>query len=142
MPLQPKSNPRNQKHELPRWNSKRSTKCSYTPGYNPNLPGLTILYSWDKKYKAVESLAPADEVNELDHYVFVVRRRLGTALLSKTTSVSDCSVDKETKKQIQYVDVKSAGLRDILRKVLQDVQGICLHKEKPSVNLKPIQALK
>ncbi|KAH7378926.1 hypothetical protein BKA64DRAFT_585361, partial [Cadophora sp. MPI-SDFR-AT-0126] len=80
---------------------------------------------WDKKeykYKVVESLAPADEANELDHYVFVVRTRL----------------DKETKNQTQYVDIKSAGLRNILRNVLQDVQGICLHEEKPSVILKSI----
>lgn len=35
---------------------------------------------WDKKeyrYKVVESLVLADEVNELDHYVFVARTRLG-----------------------------------------------------------------
>ena len=102
------------------------------------MPALIVLYSWDKKeykYKVVESLAPADEVNELDHYVFVARTRLGRPLLSNTTSVSDSSVDKETKNQIQYVDIKSSGLRDILRKVLQDVQGICLHEEKPSVNI-------
>ena len=102
-------------------------------------------YSWDKKeykYKVVESLAPADEVNELDHYVFVARTRLGRPLLSNTTSVSDSSVDKETKNQIQYVDIKSSGLRDILRKVLHAVQGIYLQEEKPSVNLEPSQTLK
>jgi len=39
-----------------------------------------ISYSWDKKeykYKVVESLTPPDEVNELDHYIFVVRTRIG-----------------------------------------------------------------
>ncbi|KAH8772429.1 hypothetical protein F5882DRAFT_505893 [Hyaloscypha sp. PMI_1271] len=64
---------------------------------------------WDKKeykYKVVELLTLPDEVNELDHYIFVVRTR---------------------------IDIKSPGLRDILRKVLQDVQGICLYEEKPSV---------
>ncbi|KAH8757124.1 P-loop containing nucleoside triphosphate hydrolase protein [Hyaloscypha finlandica] len=75
---------------------------------------------WDKKeykYKVVELLTPPDKVNELDHYIFIVRTR----------------IDKETKNQIQYIDIKSPGLRDILRKVLQDAQGICLHEEKPSV---------
>ncbi|CZS92550.1 uncharacterized protein RAG0_03160 [Rhynchosporium agropyri] len=91
----------------------------------PKARGSTLEFKkvnevWDKKeykYKVVESLAPANGVNELDHYVFIARTRL----------------EKETKNQIQYVDIKSAGLRDILREVLQDVQGICLHEEKPSV---------
>ncbi|KAH6711956.1 hypothetical protein BKA61DRAFT_677172 [Leptodontidium sp. MPI-SDFR-AT-0119] len=51
-------------------------------------------------------LVAADKVNELDHYVFVARTRL---------------------------DIKSAGLRDIIRKIMQDVHGICLYEEKPSV---------
>ena len=55
---------------------------------------------------------------------------------SVATSTPDSSLDKETKNQIEYIDIKSSGLRDILRKVLQDVQGICLHEEKPSVSLK------
>lgn len=32
-----------------------------------------------------------------------------------------------------YVDIKSEGLRDILRTVLQDVNGICLREDKPTV---------
>jgi hypothetical protein len=90
------------------------------------------------KYKLVESLTPPDEVNELDRYIFVVRTRIGEFLSSIPTSVSDCSPEKETKNQIQCIDIKSSGLRDILRKVLQDVQGICLHEEKPSVSLDPL----
>ena len=38
------------------------------------------LHSWDKKvhqYKVVESLKPKDAIGELDHYVFVVRARIG-----------------------------------------------------------------
>ena len=48
------------------------------PKYSPTLP--LISYSWDKteyRYKVVESLTPADEVGELDHYIFVVRTRMG-----------------------------------------------------------------
>jgi hypothetical protein len=59
------------------------------------------------------------------------------ALVSILASIPACapdsSLDKETKNQIQYIDIKSSGLRNVLRKVLQDVQGICLHEEKPSV---------
>ena len=54
----------------------------YMPDCNSSLPVLTS-YSWDKmgyKYKVVESLAPPDEVNELDHYIFVVRTRIGEYL--------------------------------------------------------------
>jgi hypothetical protein len=46
-------------------------------------------------------------------------------------------LDKETKNQIHYIDVKSAGLRDDLRKVLQDAPGTCPHEEKPSVSISP-----
>ncbi|TAQ89814.1 hypothetical protein B7494_g1859 [Chlorociboria aeruginascens] len=70
------------------------------------------------KYKAVESLTPSDELTEPDHYIFVVRTR----------------IDKETKNQIHYIDVKSPGLRDVLRKVLQDTPGTCLREVKPSNN--------
>jgi hypothetical protein len=59
------------------------------------------------------------------------------SLASIPTSAPNSSLDKETKNQIQYIDIKSPGLRDILRKVLQDVQGICLYEEKPSVSLEP-----
>jgi hypothetical protein len=48
------------------------------PKHSPTLP--LISYSWDKqeyKYKVVELLTPDDEVNELDHYIFVVRTRMG-----------------------------------------------------------------
>ena len=63
-------------------------------------------------------------------------------LASIPTFAPNSSLDKEIKSQIQYIDVKSSGLRDILRKVLQDVQGICLHEETPSVSLEPPRALK
>ena len=80
-----------------------------------------ILYSWDKKkykYKVVELLIPPDEVNELDHYIFVVRTRIGRCPDLILTPAPDSSLDKETKNQIQYIDIKSPGLWDILRKVL------------------------
>jgi len=32
-----------------------------------------------------------------------------------------------------FVDIKSEALRDILRTVLQDVNGICLREDKPAV---------
>ncbi|CAL3963695.1 unnamed protein product [Diplocarpon coronariae] len=69
------------------------------------------------KYKIVESITLLDEENELDRYIFVVRTR----------------IDRTTEKQTHHVDIKSEGLRDVLRSVLQDVKGICLRETKPSV---------
>ena len=37
-----------------------------------------------------------------------------------------------------YVDVKSERLRDILRTILQDVMGICLREDKPTVYSIPV----
>ena len=100
------------------------------------MPGL-ILYSWDEneyRYKVVESRTPPDIVNGLDYYIFVVRTRFGDRVSAFIPiSVPDEILDKETKNPIQYIDIKSPSLRDVLRKVLQDVQGICLLNEKLSV---------
>lgn len=62
-------------------------------------------------------MALIGEVNELDQYVFVNRIR----------------INKKTKDSISYIDVKSEGLRDVLRKVLKDIRGICLREDKPLV---------
>jgi hypothetical protein len=45
----------------------------------------------------------------------------------------DSKADRTTEKQTHHVDIKSEGLRDVLRSVLQDVKGICLRETKPSV---------
>ncbi|KAE8440392.1 hypothetical protein EG329_008168 [Mollisiaceae sp. DMI_Dod_QoI] len=80
----------------------------------------TVDELWDGKahtYAIVESLKPVGQVNGLDLYVFIVRRR----------------VDKKTKMTTCYVDVKSELLRDILRDVLKDIKGISLNESKLSV---------
>jgi hypothetical protein len=83
----------------------------------------------------VESLTPPDEVNELDHYIFVIRTRIGEYPGLCPGLNPDSKADKSTEKQIHYIDIKSEGLRDVLRSVLQDVKGICLREGKPSVQL-------
>jgi hypothetical protein len=97
---------------------------------------LIHLYSWDVKaykYKIVESITPPDEENELDQYIFVVRTRIGEYLSFGPSLYPNSKVDRETKKRTHHLDIKSEGLRDVLRSVLQDVKGICLREEKPSV---------
>ncbi|KAJ9656286.1 hypothetical protein H2198_005061 [Neophaeococcomyces mojaviensis] len=73
---------------------------------------------WDSAtyaYKIVDSPA-VTEITDLDTYAFVIRTRvLRTDLRS-----------------IAYVDIKSPGLRDILRAVLKDIKWVSLADDKPS----------
>ncbi|PMD60368.1 uncharacterized protein K444DRAFT_642994 [Hyaloscypha bicolor E] len=94
-------------------------KSEEPPARASKLEFKTVNEIWDTKaykYKIVESITLPDEENELDQYIFVVRMR----------------IDRTTEKQIYHVDIKSEGLRDVLRSVLQDVKGICLRETKPS----------
>ncbi|KAH1353232.1 hypothetical protein KXX63_002251 [Aspergillus fumigatus] len=79
----------------------------------------TVNEAYDSKayeYKIVDSPPPQD-VSELDEFVFVVRRH----------------IQKHTHNAIIYVDIKSTGLRDILRCVLKDVRTAGLEADKPAV---------
>lgn len=61
-------------------------------------------HSWDPKsyaYKIAESSKPADEMTDLDQYVFVVRRRIGP---------DGNGLDKKTAGLTYYVGIKSEGL--------------------------------
>ncbi|KAM5475665.1 hypothetical protein MauCBS54593_001357 [Microsporum audouinii] len=80
----------------------------------------TVEEVWnEKKYKyKISVTTEAPEVSELDEYVFVVRSR----------------IDKHTTKPTVYIDVKSEGLRDILRDVLKDIKAVSLDAEMPSVS--------
>ena len=42
-------------------------------------------------------------------------------------------LDKKTLEPTYYVDIKSEGLREILRTVLRDVCAVNLNEDKPSV---------
>ncbi|KAK5083831.1 hypothetical protein LTR05_006337 [Lithohypha guttulata] len=77
---------------------------------------------WDPKayaYTIVES-PPTPEVTKLDAYVFVVRTRLPKP-------------DEAISKPSIYIDIKSAGLRDILKEILKDIKWLSLGGDKPSV---------
>ena len=41
--------------------------------------------------------------------------------------------EKKTTEQVFYVDIKSDGLRDVLRIVLRDVHGLSLREDKITV---------
>ncbi|OBT82975.1 hypothetical protein VE02_08456 [Pseudogymnoascus sp. 03VT05] len=73
----------------------------------------TVEEVWDNKtykYALVEPTKSTHEITTLDKYVFIVRRR----------------VDKDTKETKFHINIKSESLRDILRVILGDVQGISL----------------
>ncbi|EEH33168.2 MYB DNA-binding domain-containing protein [Paracoccidioides lutzii Pb01] len=57
------------------------------------------------------------KVGELDEYAFIIRKR----------------IHKETGEPIVYVDIKSPGLRDIVRVVLKDIRTAGLEADKPAV---------
>ncbi|KAI9891861.1 MAG: hypothetical protein M1814_002246 [Vezdaea aestivalis] len=92
-------------------------------GKASRLEYATVNEIWDNKlykYKIVESTHVVSKVvDEWEQYVFVVRQRLGQKDVHSQT----------------FIDVKSDGLRDILREVLKDVRGICLREDKPEVQI-------
>lgn len=42
-------------------------------------------------------------------------------------------LDRNSEEVISYIDIKSEGLRDILREVLHDIKAVSLMEDKPSV---------
>uniref|UniRef100_A0A093UT74 Uncharacterized protein n=1 Tax=Talaromyces marneffei PM1 TaxID=1077442 RepID=A0A093UT74_TALMA len=79
----------------------------------------TVNEVWDSakyEYKIINS-APVPDVNELDEYIFVIRK---------------CS-HKQTKELIVYVDIKSPGLRDILKEVLKYIRTANLDADRPAI---------
>ncbi|KAI2787035.1 hypothetical protein POX_f07390 [Penicillium oxalicum] len=81
----------------------------------------TVVETWDKetcKYKIADPTA--ETRTDLDDYadcVFVVRER----------------VERNSEEVTSYIDIKSEGLRDILRVVLHDIKAISLIEDKPSI---------
>ena len=50
-----------------------------------------------------------------------------------TSPVNENGLDKKTLDPTYYVDIKSEGLRDILRIVLQDIRTVNSNEDKPTV---------
>ncbi|KAJ5292085.1 hypothetical protein N7478_001336 [Penicillium angulare] len=81
---------------------------------------ITVLETWDKeasKYKIAEPVDASCGPDNYAEYAFVVRKR----------------VDRDTGEVTLYIDVKSEGLRNILREVLHDIKSISLMEDKPSI---------
>ena len=99
---------------------------------------MILLYSWDEtayKYSIEESQKSADEANELDQYVFVVRARIGQYVRSKwDLCTHEDILDKKSATNTVYIDIKSEWLRDVLRMILKGVHGISAKEDKPSAS--------
>ena len=74
-------------------------------------------------------------MNTLDEYVFVICVRISEYILTFALSFSTYKdiLDRKTKNQTFYIDIKLVELQDVLRKVLQDVDSISLIENKPTI---------
>ncbi|KAJ5991642.1 hypothetical protein N7522_011849 [Penicillium canescens] len=80
----------------------------------------TVVETWDKeacKYKIGDPVETSSSLDEYAEYAFVVRER----------------VERNSEEVTPYIDIKSEGLRDILRVVLHDIKAISLMEDKPSI---------
>ncbi|KAI1830409.1 hypothetical protein CBS147337_8876 [Penicillium roqueforti] len=80
----------------------------------------TVVEVWDKeacKYRIAEPTETSNDLDDYAEYAFVVRER----------------VDRTSKEVVSFIDIKSEGLRDILRDVLHDIKAVSLMEDKPSV---------
>ncbi|CAG8017779.1 unnamed protein product [Penicillium salamii] len=80
----------------------------------------TVVETWDKEACRYKIAKPTETSNDLDDYAefaFVVRER----------------VDRTSKQMVPFIDIKSEGLRDILRDVLHDIKAVSLMEDKPSI---------
>ena len=62
-------------------------------------------------------------VNALVRYVFAWR----------TENILMVLLERNSEEVTPYIDVKSEGLRDVLREVLHEIKAISLMEDKPSV---------
>ncbi|CAG8196152.1 unnamed protein product [Penicillium olsonii] len=80
----------------------------------------TIVETWDQaacKYKIAEPTETRNNLDDYAEYAFIVRER----------------VDRTSEEVVPFIDIKSEGLRDILRDVLHDIKAISLMEDKPSI---------
>ncbi|CAG8107633.1 unnamed protein product [Penicillium nalgiovense] len=79
----------------------------------------TVVETWDKetcKYKIAEPVETSGP-DDYAEYAFVVRER----------------VDRTSKEVVLLIDIKSEGLRDILRDLLHDIRAVSLMEDKLSI---------
>ena len=66
-------------------------------------------------------------------YLSFASELVSISLPMYTSPPNENGVDKKTMDLTYYIDIKSEGLRDILRTVLQDIRTVNLNEDKPAV---------
>ncbi|KAI2758257.1 hypothetical protein DTO006G1_6773 [Penicillium roqueforti] len=80
----------------------------------------TVVEVWDKeayKYRIAEPTETSNDLDDYAEYAFVVR---------------EC-IDRTSKEVVSFIDIKSEGLRDILRDVLYNIKAVSLIEDKLSI---------
>lgn len=75
----------------------------------------------------------------MNMYSSFASESVSTLLPMQYSLPGENDVDKKTMDPTYYIDIKSEGLRDILRTVLRDVRTVNLNEDKPAVQLRPIR---
>jgi hypothetical protein len=60
---------------------------------------------------------------------------VSTLMFVHTSSIDKDDLDKKTLNSTYYVNIKSKGLRNILRTILRDIRTINLNEDKPTIKL-------
>ena len=75
-------------------------------------------------------------MDELDQYVFVIHMQISEFVdFIQSSAHNNGIADKDTNELTFYIDVKSEGLRNILREIMQNIKKVSLRENKPSVLL-------
>ncbi|KAJ5210224.1 hypothetical protein N7491_010031, partial [Penicillium cf. griseofulvum] len=69
------------------------------------------------KYKIAELTKTSNNLDDYAKYIFVIRER----------------INRRSDKVVLFIDIKSEGLRDILREVLYDIKAVSLIEDKLSI---------
>lgn len=76
----------------------------------------------------------SSDFDDYAKYAFVVRERVGILYpYLEGWNILIVLLDRNSEEVMPYIDIKSEGLRDVLRAVLQDVKAISMMEDKPSV---------
>ena len=89
----------------------------------------------------IKKSPPTEDISELDQYVFVERIRIRESCRYPSILSILTLSDKETHDRTYYLDIKSEGLRDILRELFRNFKSANLREDKPAVRVLPTLSL-
>ena len=69
----------------------------------------------------------------MNTYSLFARGSVSLSTSGQMPLANDDTLDRKTDDPIFYIDIKSQELRDILRNMLRNINGVCLREDKPTV---------